>query len=127
MRLPKVDSLVIYTKDGMQHMFFDFKYFDEMYCVLDHAWRDTNPTYLPGTAPLHYTSQEFIDNALKQQMQAYQQISEFKQTSSAQFSQQQFEKQQFADPSGDIFDPNFFAQQQSLQQDLAEPLYPVLS
>ena len=65
-----------------------------MYCVLDHAWRDPAPKYLEGNSSLNYTMDEFISNSMSKQVQAFQQISEFKQASDAQFAQQQFDQQQ---------------------------------
>jgi len=123
----KIDSLVIFTNDGMQHLFFDIKYFKEFYCVLDHLWRNPKPTYEGTTQTPVYSSPNFINNSLKQQMEAYQKILEYKQSCNQSFSQQQFDtqQQQFSQFAGEFYDPDFFHQQQNLQQDAA-PLYPVL-
>lgn len=113
----------------MQHMFFDFKYFSEMYCVLDHAWRNTKPKYLNGDIVPQYATEEFITMSLQHQMRAYNQIMKFKQSSDQQFAQQQFAQQH---TSSQNFDPNFFEQQQTLlqqhnYQSNNPPLYPNLS
>lgn len=109
-------------------MFFDFKYFSEMYCVLDHAWRDPKPKYLNGDKLPQYATEEFITMSQQHQMKAYNQIMSFKQSSDAHFAQQQFEQQQ---NSSQNYDPNFFEQQQSLfqQQNFSNtpPLYPDLN
>eukprot|EP01095_Lingulamoeba_sp_RSL-Kostka_P006138 TRINITY_DN1898_c1_g1_i2.p1 TRINITY_DN1898_c1_g1~~TRINITY_DN1898_c1_g1_i2.p1 ORF type:complete len:248 (-),score=106.07 TRINITY_DN1898_c1_g1_i2:152-895(-) len=37
---PKINGLVIFTNDGYQHFFYSIKYFNELYTVLDYAWRN---------------------------------------------------------------------------------------
>ena len=112
---------MIYTQDGMQHMFFGFRHFKEMYCVLDHAWRDPTPTYSEGSIIPEYSNPEFITNSLQQQMQAFQKLAEFKAESNTFMTQQQFQQQQNQIPSSQ---QEFLQQQQSLQSE--PPLYPYL-
>eukprot|EP01096_Ripella_sp_DP13-Kostka_P017133 TRINITY_DN8684_c0_g1_i1.p1 TRINITY_DN8684_c0_g1~~TRINITY_DN8684_c0_g1_i1.p1 ORF type:complete len:436 (-),score=166.51 TRINITY_DN8684_c0_g1_i1:28-1296(-) len=44
---PKLESLLIFTEDNMKHVFTGVKHSEECYNVLDHAWRNPNPSTIP--------------------------------------------------------------------------------
>jgi len=127
---PKVDSLVVYTQDNMQHMFFDIHYFDEMYNVLDHAWRDSSPPFNnPEAGAPSYASVDFISKAMQQQVEAYEALIKFRQKSNNVILQQQQEFQQQFPPesmSDQEGFQDFLEQQNALQQDEVPPYPPAV-
>ena len=62
----------------MEHRIYDCRYIRELYCVLDHAWRNPKPKYLGGDTPPGYTNENFIHTALGQQLKARQEVIDFR-------------------------------------------------
>ena len=102
-------------------MFFGFKYFDEMYSVLDHIWRNPVQQFVLNRSIPDYANFEFIQRSQEQQMEALRKITEFKMDSDRLLAEQQFKQQQQRAP---ISANEFLRQQETLNSQ--PPLYPSL-
>jgi len=105
-KYPKVDSLVVYTNDNMQHMVFGIKHFKEMFAVLDYCWRNPSPLYqaIPGAISNsipNYATPQYLLQSQQLQLRALQELSTLRleQKHREQFQhqhQQHLEQQQLA-------------------------------